>query len=103
LVLAQALQPAHDAGDHAVHALRLDGAFAECMRDRALQLLALERFAPAALLHHDELAQLHALEGGEAPAAGRAMAAAANGRVVLAWPAILHLAVFMSAKGATHV
>ena len=51
---------------------------------RALQLVAVERLAPAVLLDHDQFAQLHALEGGEAPAALRAMAAAADGGIVLA-------------------
>ena len=102
LVLAHAFQAAHDAGDHAVHPLGLDRALAQRMRDRAFQLVALEGLAAVVLLDDDQLAQLHALEGGEAAAAGRAMAAAADGRIVLAGTAVLHLAVVMSAERAAH-
>ena len=43
-----------------------------------MQLVAVERHAPAGALDHGQLAQLHPLEGGEAAAAIRADAAAAD-------------------------
>ena len=63
---------------------RFDGALSQRVMDRALQLLAVERLAPAGLLDHGQLAQLHALERREAPAAGRTQAPAPDGRVVVA-------------------
>ena len=70
LALARAFEPAHDAVDHALDALGLDRPLAQRERDRARELVAVERHALAVLLHHGELAQLHPLEGGEARAAG---------------------------------
>src|SRR5690606_15362595 len=57
--------------------------------DRLLELGAVERFPPVAALDHRDLAQLHPLERGEAPAAALALAAAADRGVVLGRPRIL--------------
>ena len=67
--VALALELPHDAVDHALDPLGRDGALAQRDFDRAQQLVAVERRAPAVLLDHHQLAQLHALEGGEAAAA----------------------------------
>src|SRR5258705_7558726 len=91
LVLAQAFEAAHDAGDHALDAFGLDGALSHGVMDGALQLLAVERFAPARFLDHSELAQLYALEGGEAPAAAWTEAPAPDRGIVVGRPAVLHL------------
>jgi len=101
-VLAHAFQPTDNAGNHAVDSLGFDRTLAQRMRKRPLQLFALERLAPPAFLHDNQFAQLYALESGEASAAGRAVAAAANGGIVFTRPAVLDLAVFVSAKRATH-
>ena len=79
LDFAQAFELADDARDHALDALGLDGALAQRGIDRAGELVAIERHLAADLLDHGQLAQLHALEGGEAAAAGVADAAAADG------------------------
>jgi hypothetical protein len=72
------------------------------MGQRTLKLLTLERFAAAILLHDDQFAKLDALKGGETAAASRAMAAAADRRIILAGAAVFDLRVVMSAKWATH-
>ena len=53
-------------------------------------------------LHHGQLAQLHALDGGEALAAIAAEAAAADRAVVLGRAAVLHLGVVVAAERAAH-
>ena len=97
-----ALELAHDAVDHALDPLGRDVALAQRDLDRALQLVAIERRAAAVALDHRQFAQLHALEGGEAPAAIRADAAAADRGVVLGRPRILHLRVEAAAIGTAH-
>src|SRR5215217_7655062 len=58
-----------EGGDQAVDALLGDGALAAGGGDRAFELGAFERLAAAAGFDDGELAQLDALEGGEARAA----------------------------------
>ena len=65
-------------GDHLLDTLRLDRTFAQRDLHRAHQLVAIERHASAVALDHDQFAQLHALERGEAEIAGQANAAAAD-------------------------
>src|SRR5688572_28162514 len=68
------------------------------MTDGALQFGAVEGLALAVLLDDGEVAQLHALEGGEARPAALALAPPANRRPILGRAAVLHLAVFMRAE-----
>src|SRR5262249_60826281 len=70
LALARAFEPARDRIDDALDALLADRALPDRDHDRAQQLVAVERRALAVLLHDDQLAQLHALEGREARAPG---------------------------------
>ncbi len=100
--LALALELAHDLGHHLLDALGLDRALAQRDLHRAHQLVAVERHAAAVALDHGQLAQLHALEGGEAEIAGQADAAAADHRQILGRPRVLHLRVEASATRATH-
>src|SRR5579863_1485860 len=72
------------------------------MIDGPFQFVAVEGLAAPILLDHDQFAQLHAFEGGEAAAAFRAMAPAADGGIVFRGTAVLHLAVVMSAEWAAH-
>ena len=53
-------------------------------------------------LHDHQLAQLNALEGGEAAAAIRAMAAPPDGRAVLGGTAVLHLGFLFAAERTAH-
>src|SRR5262249_787774 len=53
--------------------------------------------------HHGELAQLHALEGGEARAARRAVAPAANRRIVVGRSRVLNLGVLVAAEWTAHL
>src|SRR5207253_2340476 len=71
--------------------------------DRLFELAAVERFALAAALDHQDLAQLHALEGRETRAAAVALAPAADRGVVLGRPRILYLAVLMRAERAAQL
>jgi hypothetical protein len=69
---------------------------------RAFELIAFERLAPGVLLDDNQFAQLNALERRESSAAGGTVAASADGGVVLARPAVLHLGIIVSAKRASH-
>src|SRR5262249_33333391 len=71
--------------------------------DRARKLVAVEGDSLAVLLHHREFAQLHALEGGEARAAGRAVAPPADRRVVVGRSRVLHLGVLVTAEWTAHL
>src|SRR5262249_25032762 len=102
VALAQALKPAHDARHHALDALTLDRAFGKRDLHRAHQLVAVERHARAGAVNDGELAQLLALESGEAAAAIGTIAAAANGGPVLTRTAVLHLRFFIVAKRTAH-
>ena len=96
LALAGALELAHDAIDHALDALRIDRALAQGDLQRAHQLVAIEGHAAARFLDHDQLAQLHALESGETPAAIGTDAAAADRGRILGRTRVLHLGVVAS-------
>src|SRR5690348_18379520 len=93
-------EPTLDPGDHPVDLVGGNVALARRVTDRARELVALERLALAGLLDHGEVAQLDPLECREARAACFALAPAADGGAVLAWPAVLYLAVFMGAERA---
>src|SRR5262245_24266942 len=93
LGLPAQLDLAHDAVDDAVDALLVDPALARRDHDRALELLAVERDALALALEHGQLAQLDALEGGEARAAGVALAPPANRPGLLDRPRVLDLII----------
>src|SRR5271163_425748 len=67
-----------------------------------LQLVAIERGAPAIAFHHHQLAQLHALEGGEAAAAIGTDAPAPDRGSVLGRARILDLRIEAAAIGASH-
>src|SRR5262249_674689 len=80
LVLAETLQLAHDLRYFLLDPLRIDRALAQCDLDRTHELVAVERHAAAIALDDGQLAQLHALESGEAEIAGQADAAATDYR-----------------------
>src|ERR1700761_8923638 len=101
--LAHAFQLAHDFRHHLVDPFGLDRALAAGDLHRSQKLVAIERHAPAVALDHGELAQLHALEGGEAEIAGEADAAAADDRRILRRPRILDLGIEASAARTAHV
>src|SRR5882672_6636237 len=103
LALAGAFQPPHDAVDHAFDALRVDRPLAAGDRDRAGELVAVELHALAVLLHHGELAQLHALERGEARSARRAIAPPADRRIVVSRSRVLNLCVLVTAEWTAHL
>jgi hypothetical protein len=92
----------HDAGNHLVDPLGFDRTFLHGDADRALELVAVEILALAGGFHHHQVAQLHPLIGGEAPAAGRAEAPAPDGHVILCRTAVLHLRIDIAAKWAAH-
>src|SRR6185437_7400905 len=97
-----ALQLAHDLRHHLLDALGLDGALAQRDLHRAQQLVTVEGRAPPVALDDGELAQLHALEGGEAEITGETDAAAAYHRRILGRPRVLHLRIEATATRATH-
>ena len=80
----------------------LDAALAASEGDRLLELAAVERLALAVALDHGDVAQLDALESGEAGAAAFALAAAADRRVVLGRAAVLYLGIVMRAERTAH-
>src|SRR5579864_6565579 len=102
LALAETLQLAHDLRHDLVDTFGLDRTLAQRDLHRAQQFVAVERHAPAVALDDNQLAQLHALEGGEAEIAGEANAAAADHRGILGRPRILHLGIEASATRTTH-
>src|SRR4029079_7060453 len=102
LALAEALELADNLRHHLVDALGLDRPLAQRDLDRPQQLIAIERHAPAVALDDDELAQLHALEGGEAEIARQADAAAADDGGIFRRPRILHLGIEASTARAAH-
>ena len=80
----------------------LDRPLAERHLDRAPELVAVERDAAAGALEHGELAQLHALEGGEAFAAFSAITASPDRGVIFRGPRVLDLCVDFAAMGTPH-
>ena len=88
--------------DHALDHVGIDRPLAQRDLDRAHQLVAIERHAPARSLDDLQLAQLHALESGETAAAIRAIAAPPDGRAVLGGTAVLHLGFALAAIGTAH-
>ncbi|VVT22063.1 hypothetical protein RV420_360566 [Roseovarius sp. EC-SD190] len=100
--LAHAFQPSHNAGNHLFDALGLYGSFLERDADRAFQLVAVEILAPTIGFHNYQIAQLHALIGGETTAAARAKPAPADRDMLFRWARILDLCVDISAKRAAH-
>src|SRR5262249_49369381 len=99
IALALAFELAHDLGHRLVDALGLDRPLAQRDLHRAQQLVAVERDAAAVALDDSELAQLHALEGGEPEVAAQAHAAPADDGGILGRPRILHLGVETAAIG----
>src|SRR5689334_2683208 len=86
LGLARALELSDDGVDHALDAVGLDRPLAQGNVDRARELVAVEGLALTVLLEHRELAQLHALEGGEARGAIRAEPTPPDRRAILGRP-----------------
>jgi len=89
--LALTFQSTYDAGDHPVDALRFDRTLAQGYADRSFQLVTVEVLPSAIGLDDHQIAQLHPLVGGEAPAAGRAEPAAPDRHVILGGSGILDL------------
>src|SRR3979411_480 len=102
LVLAQALQVAHDLGDGLLHPVGIDIALAQCDLDRARELVAVERDAPAGALDHHKLAARHPPQGGEAEAASEAQAAPADRGRILGRTRVLHLGIETIAARTAH-
>src|SRR6202022_3356330 len=102
VAFAAALELADDPVHHALDPLGVDGALAERHLDRAHQLVAVEGHPPPTPLGDHQLAQLDALERGEAAAAIGADAPAANGGVVLRRTRVLHLGIDVAAIGTAH-
>src|SRR5579872_2181013 len=102
LGLTGTLELAHDGIDDPLDALGLDRPLAQRNVDRARELVAVEGLALGVLLDHGELAQLHALKGGEARGAVRAKPAAPDRRAILGRPGILDLRILASAKRTAH-
>jgi len=98
-----AFEPAHDARDHLVDALGFDRALLHRDADRALELVAVEILALAGGFYHHEIAQLHALIGGETAGTGRAEAPPPDRNMILGRAGILHLRVDITAKRTAHV
>src|SRR4051794_13550993 len=86
LALARALELANHRVDDALDLLGLDRPLAQGDMDRAREFVALERLALPVLLDHRQLAQLDALEGGEARRAIRAEAAPTDRRAIVGRP-----------------
>ena len=82
--------------------LLVDAALAGGDADRAGELVTVERHAAPVLLDHQQVAQLHALEGGEAGAAGGALPPPPDRPAVVHGPRILDLGIFRSAERAAH-
>jgi hypothetical protein len=102
LAVALGLDPAHDPVHEPLDGVLVHAALPGRDADRAGQLLAVEGHAPAVLLEHRELAQLHPLEGGEARRAGGALAPPADRTPLLGGPGVLHLRVLGPAERAAH-
>src|SRR4029077_988827 len=102
VAFAAAFELAHDAVDHPLNPVGIDGALAQRHLHRAHELVAIEWYPPAAPLGDHQLTQLDALEGGETATAVGADPPPANGRVVLRRTRILHLSVDVAAVGAAH-
>src|SRR5262245_42974166 len=100
--LAEALELLHDLGDRLLDALRLDVALAQRDFERARKLVAVERHPSPVAFNHGELAQLHALEGGEAELARQADAAAADRGRILGRPRVFHLGIEAPALRTAH-
>ena len=101
-LIAQRFHLPLDAADQPVDARRIDVTLAAGVADRTSKLVAVERFPLPVLLDDGEVTKLDTLECREAGPAGLALAPAPDRRSILARAAVLHLAVFMGAKGATH-
>src|SRR4249919_1228429 len=70
------------------------------MANCPFQLGPVERLTLAVLLDHGEIADVHALEGGESGAAAFALPPPPDRRAVFRRAAVLHLAVLMGTKWA---
>src|SRR5580704_2903735 len=103
LALAGAFEAPHDAVDHALGALGIDRALATRHLDRAGELVAVELHTLAVLLHHRQLAQLHALEGGETRSAGRAVTPPADRGIIVSRSRVLNLCVLVTAEWTAHL
>src|SRR5690606_11044860 len=86
--VAQRFELSLDAGDELFDLHRADRALAARGRDRADELVALERFAPVVGLEDDEVAKLDTLEGGEARRARLALPPPPDRRPVLGGAAV---------------
>src|ERR1700712_1019861 len=102
LRLAAAFKLAHDRRDQLLDPLLIDRALAQADLYRAHQLVAVERHPAAVALDHRQLAQLHALEGGEAEIAGDADPPPPDHGGFLGWTRGLHLRIEAVAAGASH-
>src|SRR5215471_14513659 len=102
LVLAETFELAHDLRHHLLDSLGIHRSFAQRDLHRSHQLVAIEWHAPSVALDDDELAQLHALEGGEAEIAGEAHPPAADGGGILGRTRILDLGIEAPAIRTAH-
>src|SRR5262249_59606124 len=102
LVLAEALELAHDLRNGLLDAVGIDVALAQRDLDRSRELVAVERHAAPVALDDGQLAQLHPLEGGKAEIAGEAKPPPANRSRVLGRPRVLDLRIEASATRTAH-
>src|SRR3546814_796233 len=100
LSVARRLQLPLDARNQLLQPAGIDWPLPARDPDGARQLVAVEGFLAPLALHHPYVAKLYPLEGGEARAAGFALPTTTDGGAILRRTAVLHLAVFMGAKGA---
>src|SRR4029077_21201785 len=98
LALAGALELTHHRVDDALDLLGLDRALAQGDVDGAGELVALERLALTVLLDHRQLAQLDALESGEARRAIRTEAPPTDRGTIVGRPRILDLGILETTK-----
>src|SRR5690242_6500552 len=100
--IALGFQPALDARHQFLDHHRIDRPLARGDRDRAHQLVAIERLALVLAFQHPQLAELDTLERGEARRATFALPPPPDRGAVLGRAAVLDLARFVAAERAAH-
>src|SRR5262249_61621924 len=102
VAFADALELADDLRHHLINALRIDRPFAQRDLHRPQELVAVERYAPAIALDHNQFAQLHPLESRETEIAAQTDPATADDGRILGRPRILQLGIAASTTRPAH-